>query len=120
MPKNKLAALAVRIVLGLLIVSLMVSSIRQIWVYRRVNRYLAEKKQELNVLEAKNQELKAGLEEAKSPGFVREQAAKLFGLGEGNPSGWPESEGKSYGDLRVGKGEVLMPKYIQWLALFAY
>lgn len=106
--------------MGLLVLSLVVSSIRQIWVYRRVDRYLAEKKQELNVLEAKNQELKAKLEETKSPGFIKEQAAKLFGLGEGNPSGRPQTEGKNYGDLRVGKNEVLMPKYIQWLALFVY
>lgn len=120
MPKNKLAAFAVRIVLGLLIISLMVSSIRQIWVYRRVNRYLAEKKQELNVLAAKNQELKARLEEAKSPGFVRQQAAKLFGLGDGNPPGRPKNEGKNYPDLRVRKNEVLTPKYVQWLALFVY
>jgi len=120
MPKNKLAAFAVRVVLGLLVLSLIVSSIRQIWIYRRVDRYLAEKRQELNALEAKNQELKARLEEAKSPGFVREQAAKLFGLGGGNSPGRSKTEGKSYGDLRVGKREALMPKYIQWLALFVY
>ena len=81
--------------------SLLINFFRQVLFYRRINRHLLAEKEELQVLEKKNQELKLRLEEVKKQGFLDGLSPTQF-PGITNPE------------------EVELPNFKKWWRLFFY
>lgn len=75
---NKFGRKILSILFLIILSSLTVNFFRQILVYRRVNRRLFAEKQELQILEKKNRELKARLEEVKLQGISIELTPTQF------------------------------------------
>lgn len=118
--KNKLGENCYqRILYGLLLVvliSFFISLFRQFVVQRRIDRELSNRQEELLILERKNQELKAKLQETKDPLFLENQVRKMANLPPIEASLPPVEEAP---ELKL-KEEKFRPKYKQWLELFLY
>lgn len=80
MSTNKLVKKIFSLVLWIFFVSLLISFVKQIIVYRRVSKRMADEQNQLKVLEERNKLLKEKLSEIKSSGSVFIQTEGILGL----------------------------------------
>jgi len=105
------------VIFSLVTLSLVVSLSRQLVIHYRLNRQLAEKNDELSLLQERNLALKKTLEGAKSQKFLDEQARKLLGIG--SPVALEEGE-TIQDEKEAEEKEPEVPNYQKWLNLFMY
>jgi cell division protein FtsB len=121
MSTKNLAQKLLRIVFLIVFLGFLVNFLRQVTIYFRANRRLAQKQKELKALEEKNRALRFKLEEVQNPRFFEEQARKLLGVGDSRatiallPTGLPKTQGNIFEEESVA-----FSNFQQWWQLFVY
>ena len=102
-----------RVLVIAIFISLLASAIRQFYVQKHNQLGIQQRQQEILDLERKNQELRAKLQDAKTPEFLEREMRKMMGL--------PEDKDESLETLNLLRSEQeSIPKYRQWWNLFVY
>ncbi len=110
-----------RIIFLIIFLGFMMNFFRQVAIYFRANRRVAQKQKELKALEEKNRALQARLEEIQNPKFIEDQARKLLGVGDSwattavSPTGLPKAQENSLEEKPVSPSN-----FQQWWQLFVY
>ncbi len=100
--------------------SLTLNFVKQVTIQLKASRELNNKKLELNDLKEKNKQLRAKLEEIKSPTFLKNEAATVLGLSERGESVILNEDKKEAKSIQNQLLEPKTPIFKRWLSLFIY